>query len=116
MECDVTIPFMDTIATSVVPPPISTIILPLAFPILTPAPINAAIGSSIKYAFREPALIAASTTARFSTSVINDGTQMIILGFSSRFPVTRRINSRIIYCAIRSSEITPLDSGRTTVI
>lgn len=109
-------PFMETIATSVVPPPMSTTMLPRALPMFTPAPIRAAMGSSIRYAFREPALMAASTTARFSTSVIKDGTQMMMRGLVSRWPVTCKMNSRIMYCVMRSSEMTPPDSGRMTSI
>ena len=56
-------------ATSVVPPPMSTIMQPFGSMIGSPAPIAAAIGSSIRNASRAPALSAASWTARFSTSV-----------------------------------------------
>ena len=56
-------------AISVVPPPISTTILPHGLAISIPAPIAAAIGSSIKYTFLAPACVAASITAFFSTSV-----------------------------------------------
>ena len=45
-----------------------------------PAPIAAAIGSSIKYTFLAPASVAASITAFFSTSVTLYGIQIIILG------------------------------------
>ena len=54
---------------SVVPPPISTIMLPQGLEMSIPAPIAAAIGSSIKYTLRAPACDAASITALFSTSV-----------------------------------------------
>ena len=60
-------------ATSVVPPPMSTIRLPDGSPTGRPAPIAAAIGSSIRRAQRAPAFSAASRTARFSTSVTPDG-------------------------------------------
>ena len=60
-------------ATSVVPPPMSTIRLPDGSPTGSPAPIAAAMGSSISRAQRAPALSAASRTARFSTSVTPDG-------------------------------------------
>ena len=43
-----TIPPSEITATSVVPPPISTIIFPLGSVIGRPAPIAAAIGSSIR--------------------------------------------------------------------
>ena len=51
----VTIPPRDITAISVVPPPISTTILPVASSTGRPAPIAAAIGSSIKYASLAPA-------------------------------------------------------------
>ena len=47
-ELLITIPPRDITATSVVPPPISTIIFPLGSATSRPAPIAAAIGSSIK--------------------------------------------------------------------
>ena len=45
-----------------------------------PAPIAAAIGSSMRYAWRAPADIVASKTARFSTSVTPEGTQTTTRG------------------------------------
>ena len=79
-------PPRDITAISVVPPPISTIMFPHAFEISIPAPIAAAIGSSIKYTFLAPACPAASITAFFSTSVTCDGIQIIILGEKTVFP------------------------------
>jgi hypothetical protein len=55
-----------------------------------PAPIAAAMGSSIRYTSRAPALSALSLTARFSTSVIPKGTQMTIRGLTS----VRRLDAR----------------------
>ena len=78
-------------AMSVVPPPISTTIFPQGFEISIPAPIAAAIGSSIKYTFLAPACVAASITAFFSTSVTCDGIQIIILGAKTNLPHTRLI-------------------------
>ena len=75
-------------AISVVPPPISTTMLPQGFDISIPAPIAAAIGSSIKYTFLAPASVAASITAFFSTSVTLDGIHIIILGANRFFPPT----------------------------
>ena len=69
----VTIPPSDIIATSVVPPPISTIILPVGSLTGSPAPIAAAIGSSIKITSLAPASFVASSIALFSTSVTPDG-------------------------------------------
>ena len=74
-------------AISAVPPPISTTIFPHGFDISIPAPIAAAIGSSIKYTLLAPAVVAASITAFFSTSVTRDGIQIIILGENIVFPV-----------------------------
>ena len=74
-------------ATSVVPPPMSTIMLPCGDWIGRPAPIAAAIGSSMMNAgFRAPAYSAASWTARCSTPVIPDGTHITIRGLAHRLP------------------------------
>ena len=70
-------------ATSVVPPPMSTIMQPAGSVIGSPAPIAAAIGSSIRYASRAPASIAASWTARRSTSVTPDGMPMTTRGLGT---------------------------------
>ena len=67
-------------AISAVPPPISTIILPHGREISIPAPIAAAIGSSMIETDRAPAANAASSTARFSTSVTPEGTHTEIRG------------------------------------
>ena len=47
-ECEYTMPDNEITPTSVVPPPISTTIEPVGSSIGKPAPIAAAIGSSIK--------------------------------------------------------------------
>ena len=70
-------------ATSVVPPPMSTIMLPVGSLTGRPAPIAAAMGSSINPAQRAPALSAASRTARFSTSVTPDGMPSSIRGLGT---------------------------------
>ena len=75
-----TIPPKERIAISVVPPPISMIICPRGSSIGSPAPIAAAIGSSTRYASRAPAWIAASDTARLSTSVTPEGIPIITRG------------------------------------
>ena len=87
-EAFTTDPPSEITAISVVPPPISTTIFPHGFAMSIPAPIAAAIGSSIKYTFLAPACIAASITAFFSTSVTWDGTHIIILGANILFPHT----------------------------
>ena len=66
-----------------VPPPMSTIMLPTGSLIGRPAPIAAAIGSSIVYASRAPAESAASLAARFSTSVTPLGMPMTTRGWGA---------------------------------
>ena len=66
-EDEYTIPFKEITATSVVPPPISMTIEPIAVETGKFAPIAAAIGSSIKYTSRAPAPNADSLIARRST-------------------------------------------------
>ncbi len=68
-----TMPPSEMTATSVVPPPMSTISEPDGSLTGRPAPIAAAIGSSMSRAHRACALRVASRTARFSTSVTPDG-------------------------------------------
>src|SRR5512132_4039990 len=69
-------------ATSVVPPPMSTTIEPVGSVTGSPAPIAAAIGSSIRNTRRAPACSADSRMARRSTAVDPDGTQTITSGAS----------------------------------
>ena len=57
-----------------------TVIDPVGSSIGRSAPMAAAIGSSIRYAWRAPAEIVASKTARFSTDVTPDGTQTTTRG------------------------------------
>ena len=80
----VTMPPKEMTATSVVPPPMSTTMFPVGSCTGRPAPMAAAIGSSMMYALRAPAYSAASMTARCSTPVMPDGTQMTIRGFAKR--------------------------------
>ena len=54
-DCETTIPPSEMTATSVVPPPMSTIMFPVGSATGSPAPIAAAIGSSMRYAWRAPA-------------------------------------------------------------
>ncbi len=67
-------------ATSVVPPPMSTIMLPVGSVIGRPAPIAAAIACSTRKTSEAPARSAESCTARFSTCVMSDGTEMTMRG------------------------------------
>ena len=105
-------------ATSVVPPPMSTIMQPDGSMIGRPAPIAAAIGSSMRQAPRAPAFRAASWTARFSTSVTPEGMPSSIRGRGiDAEPVVHPLTK---YCSIRSvtskSEMTPSRSGRTATM
>ena len=81
-----TMPPIDITAISVVPPPISIIMMPSGALISMPAPIAAATGSSIRYTALPPACSAASFTARFSTSVTPLGTHTTSLGLKNRLP------------------------------
>ncbi len=83
-DCETTIPPSEITATSVVPPPMSTTMLPLGPSIGKPAPIAAAIGSSMMSTPRAPASLAASRTARSSTDVISAGTQMMTAGLGRK--------------------------------
>ena len=71
---------MEMTATSVVPPPMSTTMEPVGSSIGRSAPMAAAMGSSMRYAWRAPAEIVASKTARFSTEVTPEGTHTTTRG------------------------------------
>ena len=103
-------------AVSVVPPPTSTIRLPIGSLIGRPEPIAAARGCSIRRASAAPALRAASVTALLSTAVIADGTQMTTLGLLKRDTPTRSSKSRIILCVTSKSVIAPWRRGLTATI
>ena len=77
-------------ATSHVPPPISTIIEPVASKTGSPAPIAAAIDSSISSTSCAPAERTASSTARLSTSVTPLGTLTTTLVLVKRFLLLER--------------------------
>src|SRR3954467_9462740 len=103
-------------ATSEVPPPMSTTMLPVGSPTGRPAPMAAAIGSSIRYAWRAPALRHASSTARFSTPVTPDGTHTTTRGCAQRFWCTFWMKCRSISSVTSKSAITPSLSGRMAEI
>ena len=76
---------------SVVPPPMSMIMFPPALSMGRPAPIAAAIGSSMGKARLAPASPAAWMTARRSTPVTPEGTDSTIWGLKSGLlPAMRR--------------------------
>ena len=100
-------------ATSVVPPPISTTMEPEGSVTGRPAPIAAAIGSSISSTLRAPALSADSWIARRSTAVEPEGTQTMMSGEAKqRRLCTLRMKCLIISSATSKSAITPSRSGR----
>ena len=101
-------------ATSVVPPPMSTISDPDGSETGRPAPMAAAIGSSMSRAQRAPALIVASRTARFSTSVTPDGMPTSTRGRGMRAyrSWTLLMKYRIICSVTSKSLMTPSRSGR----
>ena len=76
----------------------------------------AAIGCSMSWASAAPARRAASVTARRSTSVMADGTQMTTRGRLNRLTPTRWSSSRIMRWVISKSVIAPWRSGRTATM
>ncbi|MNC30053.1 hypothetical protein D3C75_783250 [compost metagenome] len=119
MDREVTIPPSEMTATSVVPPPMSTTMLPVGSHTGRSAPIAAANGSSMVYASRAPACLVASSTARFSTAVMPEGTQTITLGWcwkSIRCFWAWRIKYLIMVAVVSKSAITPSFMGRTARI
>ena len=95
------------------PPPISTIIDPVASDIGSPAPIAAAIGSSINCTLLAPAASAESWIAFLSTGVDPVGTQIKILGLANvLFRCTFFIKCLIISSVTIKSAITPSLKGR----
>ncbi len=81
----VTMPPSATTATSVVPPPMSTTMLPVGSCTGRPTPMAAAIGSSMMKAERAPARMVAPKTARRSTPVMPDGTQTTTRGLATNW-------------------------------
>ena len=88
VELAMAMPFKEITAMSVAPSPISTIMVPWGSAMSTPAPMAAATGSSMRHTFRTPAAVMASTTARFSTSVMPQGTLTTTRGINIRLPLT----------------------------
>ena len=105
-------------ATSVVPPPMSTMRLPVGSPMGRPAPMAAAIGSSMSRAQRAPALRAASRTARRSTSVTPDGMPSSIRGRGTSPTRSCTLWTKyLIICSVTSKSLmTPSRSGRTAMM
>ena len=115
MELFDTMPPNEITAISVLPPPMSTIMLPSGASTSMPIPMAAAIGSKIRYTSRPSACSAESRTARSSTSVLPEGTPMTMRSDveNKRLPgLTILIKPRIICSQAVKSAITPSRSGR----
>lgn len=98
-DCEVTMPPSEMTATSEVPPPMSTTIEPRGSETGSPAPIAAAIGSSIRCTVLAPARVEAWMMARRSTWVTPDGTQTTIRVRTRRPGTALRTKCRIISSA-----------------
>ena len=111
-------PLSEITATSEVPPPMSSTIAPRASCTGMPAPIAAAIGSSIRNTSRAPAPSADSLIARRSTWVEPHGTQTSTRGLGRR---KRDLCTCLMKCCsiasvMVKSAITPSFIGRTVAI
>ena len=102
--------------TSVVPPPMSTTMEPHASVTGSPAPIAAAIGSSIKKTSEAPAPKADSRIARRSTWVEPQGTQITMrgLGRNNMLGCANLIKCLSMTSVTVKSAITPSFMGRMT--
>lgn len=95
----------------------STTMLPVASATGRPAPMAAAIGSSMIETCLAPALKAASRTARRSTSVTPDGMQMMMRGrASTELLHTLRMKIWSMDAVMSKSAMTPSLSGRTATM
>ena len=74
------------------------------------------MGCSMSCASAAPARRAASVTARRSTAVIADGTQMTTRGRLNRLTPTRSRTSRIMRWVTSKSVMAPARSGRTATM
>ena len=111
-------PFREITATSVVPPPMSSTMVPRASETGMPAPMAAAMGSSIRCTVRAPAPMADSLIARRSTWVEPQGTHTSTrgLGLNRVLPCTERMKYCSIFSVTVKSAMTPSLSGRMAVI
>ena len=111
-----TTPPSEITAISAVPPPTSTTMFPIGSWIGRPAPIAAAIGCSIRKLDDAPARRAASLTARRSTAVMAEGTQIRTLGRLRRPTPTRRNRTLSIRSVTSKSVMAPPRSGRSATM
>ena len=110
-----TTPPSEMTATSVVPPPISTIMLPAASMTGSRPPIAAAIGSSIRKTRRAPAASADSWIARRSTAVEPDGTQTMTADIAmSGFKLTGLAAGSASGNSVRYEQVLLLTGGTMT--
>src|SRR5919204_4646701 len=112
IDSQTTMPPSERMATPVVPPPMSTTMLPCASATGSPAPIAAAIGSAMRLTWRAPAASVASSTASRSTAVIPLGTHSTTRANGRPPPFTRRMKYRSISAVTSKSAMTPCRSGR----
>jgi len=97
---------------SVVPPPMSTIMLPVGSVMGSPAPTAAATGSSTRYTWLALARRVLSRTARRSTCVISAGTPMMTRGLThDARGWAFRMKSLSMRSAASKSAMTPSRSG-----
>ena len=82
----------------------------------SPAPMAAAMGCSIRWAADAPARRAASFTARRSTEVMAEGTQIRTRGRFNLVTPARRSSSRIIRSVMSKSVMAPSRRGRTATM
>ena len=118
-DLSVTRPPSESTAISVVPPPISTTILPSGASMSRPIPRAAAIGSKSKNISLPPACSAESLTARISTSVLPEGIPITIRRVDRKMELRLgiiRIIPLIISSAALKSAMTPSLSGRIVFI
>ena len=114
-----TIPPRAITAISLVPPPMSTIMLPIGSRTSMPIPIAAAIGSWMSLTSLAPACSAESLTALSSTSVMPEGMQITIFNAGGNMLLWKfiiLIISLSIYSAAWKSAITPSRKGLIVLI
>ena len=112
-----TMPASEITAMSVVPPPMSTIMLPEGSVIGMPAPMAAAIASSTRCTSLAFARYALSLTARFSTCVISDGTPMTMRGRTHTFRLCAFLMKYVsIFSVTSKSAMTPSFIGLIATI
>ena len=90
--------------------------LPTGSWIGSPAPMAAAIGCSMRKLADAPARRAASLTARRSTAVMAEGTQISTLGRFNRLTPTRRSSTLSIRSVTSKSVMAPPRSGRSATM